>query len=263
MDQGVQKLLNQISDLESKNRLIHIQIEELKTTEKELQKNEKELILEIENICKQIKCMEKEEIELNNDISRVNLICKNVEATLHNEFVKVEIAAQKINQIEYYEEKDKNINTDLVKCDDKVKECLTEMNTADNNSFTMLKEMKDKNFLVSQVSIEDLCEIYEETKEKYQDNSFKNQCHKIAIVDYRTHSYFCNPAHLLHMTHLLTEKIRGSNNDPYFNLANIANYYGLNEEKKDTKIENFGLSELNKIMINHYKSKKINVNNGI
>lgn len=28
----------------------------------------------------------------NNDISRVNLICKNVEATLHNEFVKVEIA---------------------------------------------------------------------------------------------------------------------------------------------------------------------------
>ncbi|SBT82558.1 conserved Plasmodium protein, unknown function [Plasmodium ovale] len=263
MDQGVQKLLNQISDLESKNRLIHIQIEELKTTEKELQKNEKELILEIENICKQIKCMEKEEIELNNDISRVHLICKNVEATLHNEFVKVEIAAQKINQIEYYEEKDKNINTDLVKCDDKVKECLIKMNTADNNSLTMLKEMKDKNFLVSQVSVEDLCEIYEETKEKYQDNSFKNQCHKIAIVDYRTHSYFCNPAHLLHMTHLLIEKIRGSNNDPYFNLANIANYYGLNEEKKDTKMENFGLSELNKIMINHYKSKKINVNNGI
>ncbi|SBT48908.1 conserved Plasmodium protein, unknown function [Plasmodium ovale wallikeri] len=225
MDQGVQKLLNQISDLESKNRLIHIQIEELKTTEKELQKNEKELILEIENICKQIKCMEKEEIELNNDISRVHLICKNVEATLHNEFVKVEIAAQKINQIEYYEEKDKNINTDLVKCDDKVKECLIKMNTADNNSLTMLKEMKDKNFLVSQVSVEDLCEIYE--------------------------------------THLLIEKIRGSNNDPYFNLANIANYYGLNEEKKDTKMENFGLSELNKIMINHYKSKKINVNNGI
>lgn len=44
MDDGVQKLLNQIGDMESKNRLIHIQIEELKTTEKELQKNEKEVI---------------------------------------------------------------------------------------------------------------------------------------------------------------------------------------------------------------------------
>ncbi|SBS96624.1 conserved Plasmodium protein, unknown function, partial [Plasmodium malariae] len=64
MDQGVEKLLNQINEMESKNRLIHMQIEELKTTEKELQKNEKELISEIENTCRQLKCMEKDEIEL-------------------------------------------------------------------------------------------------------------------------------------------------------------------------------------------------------
>ncbi|SCN63238.1 conserved Plasmodium protein, unknown function [Plasmodium chabaudi chabaudi] len=261
MDDGVQKLLNQIGDMESKNRLIHIQIEELKTTEKELQKNEKELILEIENVCKQIKSMEKEEIELNNDISRVNLICKNVEATLHNEFVKVEIAAQKINQVEHYEEKDTSVNRDLIKCDDKIKNYLIKMKDS-NNDYAILKEIKDNNFLLSHVSIDDLYEIYEDTKEKYQDNSFKNQCNKIAIVDYKTHSYFCNPIHILHMTDLLMEKLR-SNKDSHFNFSSIANYYGLDKEKHNKQIENFGLSELNKIMINHYKSKKITVNSSI
>ncbi|GAW83604.1 hypothetical protein, conserved [Plasmodium gonderi] len=241
MEQGVEKLLNQINDLESKNRLIHMQIEEMKTTEKELQKSEKELISDIESICKQLKNMEKEEIELHNDISRVNLICKNVEGTLHNEFVKVEIAAQKINQVEHHEENDKNMNTNLSKCCDKIKNCLNKINHS-TDDLTMLKDIKKKNYLLNNILIEDLYEICEDTKEQYQENSFKNQCHKIAIVDYKTHSYFCNPTHLIHM------------------FANIASFYGLNEEDKKEQIENFGLSELNKIMINHYKSKKINVN---
>ncbi|VWU49637.1 conserved protein, unknown function [Hepatocystis sp. ex Piliocolobus tephrosceles] len=262
MDQGVQKLLNQISELESKNRLIHIEIEELKTTEKELQKNEKDLITEIENVCKQIKCMEKEEIELNNDISCVNLMCKNVEATLHNEFVKVELAAQKMNQVEYNEEEKKNINSDLIKCDNEIKQCLNNMNT-NNDNISELKEIKDKHFLLKHISIDDLYEIYEETKEKYQENTFKNQCQQISIVNYKTHSYFCNPTHLLHMVYLLIEKIKDNNDDPYFNFTNIAHFYGLNEEEKSQLIENFGLSELNKIMINHYKSKKIHVNSTI
>ncbi|SBS90877.1 conserved Plasmodium protein, unknown function, partial [Plasmodium malariae] len=196
----------------------------------------------------------------NNDISRVNLICKNVEATLHNEFVKVEIAAQKINQMEYDEEHDKNLHKDLIKCDNKVKLCLVNMQVS-NDDLIKLKEIKDKNPLLDNISLEDLYEIFEETTEKYQDNSFKNQCHKIETVDYKTHSYFCNPTHLLHMIKLLADKIGPSNNDPHFNFASIANYYGLkDEEKKPQHIEKFGLSELNKIMISHYKSKKINVN---
>ncbi|KMZ96800.1 hypothetical protein PVNG_03970 [Plasmodium vivax North Korean] len=258
MDQGVEKLLNQINDLESKNRLICMQIEEMKTTEKELQKSEKELVSDIESICKQLKSMEKEEIELNNDITRVNLICKNVEATLHNEFVKVEIAAQKINQVYCHEESEKNINTDLGKSTDKVKDCLNKMNHS-NEDLTVLKEVRKKNFLLNNISIEDLYEIYEDTKEQYQENSFKNQCHKITIVDYKTHSYFCNPTHLIHMTNMLTEKVKASAPDQNFNFASLASYFGLNEGRKKERIENFGLSELNKIMINHYKAKKINV----
>ncbi|ETW39292.1 hypothetical protein PFNF135_06329 [Plasmodium falciparum NF135/5.C10] len=149
MDMGVEKLLNQLNELESKNRLIHIEIEELKITQNELNKKEKELIVDIENICTNLKLMEKENIQLNNDIDRVNLICKNVETTLHNEFVKI---------------------------------------------------------------------------------------------------------------NLLAEKIRINKNDPNFNFVTMSNFYGVNEKKeKEKKMENFGLSELNKIMINHYKSKKINV----
>ncbi|CRG93532.1 conserved Plasmodium protein, unknown function [Plasmodium gallinaceum] len=260
MDRGLEKLLNQINDLESKNRLINIHIEELKTTESELQKKEKELISEIEYICKQLKCMEKEEIELNNDISRVNLICKNVEATLHNEFVKVEISAQKINQVEeYYEENDKKINEELMKSDAKIKKCLLNLNDT-NDDFNKLKEIKNDHFLLNHISLEELYEIYEETKEKYQNSSFKNQCDQIVIVDYKTYTYFCNPTHLLHMINILIEKIKQSNNDPHFNLTSMGNYCGLKEQKTSEQIENFGLSELNKIMISHYKSKKINVN---
>ncbi|SOV16876.1 conserved Plasmodium protein, unknown function [Plasmodium sp. gorilla clade G2] len=261
MDMGVENLLNQLNELESKNRLIHIEIEELKITQNELNKKEKELIVDIENICTNLKLMEKENIQLNNDIDRVNLICKNVETTLHNEFVKVEIAEQKNNLSEYNEDKDKerNVNDDLIESLDMIKNIMLNMEDSDEE-LNKLNEIKNKNYLLNQISIEDLYEIYEDTKEKYQANSFKNQCAKIAIVDYKTHTYFCNPMHLLHMINLLVEKIRINKNDPNFNFVTMSNFYGVNEkEDKEKKMENFGLSELNKIMINHYKSKKINV----
>ncbi|GAB69057.1 hypothetical protein PCYB_144850, partial [Plasmodium cynomolgi strain B] len=249
MDQGVEKLLNQINDLESKNRLINMQIEEMKTTEKELQKSEKELVSDIESICKQLKSMEKEEIELNNDITRVNLICKNVEATLHNEFVKVEIAAQKINQVYYHEENDKNINTDLGKSADKVKDCLNKMDHS-NDDLIALKEVRKKNFLLNNVSIEDLYEIYE----------VKRKIKKNTQLGLRNISSRCSDCSSYCITNMLTEKVRANAPDQDFNFSSLASYYGLNEGRKKERIENFGLSELNKIMINHYKAKKINVN---
>lgn len=260
MNKGLENLLTQINNHESQNRLINIQIEESKVTENELQKKEKELISEIERITKQIKCMEKEENELNNDISRVDLICKNVEATLHNEFVKVEMSAQKINQVEeFIEENDKKIKADLKNADEKVNECLQKLSN-NNSELDSLKKIMRDNLLLEQITVEELYEIYEDTKEKYQDNSFKKQCDKIAMVDYKNHSYFCNPTHLLYMMNLLIEKIKRSNGDAPFNFTCVANYFGLKEETVEEEKERFGLSELNKIMINHYKSKKINVN---
>lgn len=260
MNKGLENLLTQINSLESQNRLINIQIEESKVTENELQKKEKELVSEIENITKQIKCMEKEENDLNNDIARVDLICKNVEATLHNEFVKVEISAQKINQVGiYFEENDKKINTQLKNADDKIKSSLEKLSDVDNELITLEKLKKD-HFLLNQISMDTLYEIYEDTKDKYQDNSFKNQCDKIALIDYKNHTYFCNPTHLLHMLNLLNEKLKRSKNEAPFNMVCIANYFGLKEENLEEKKERFGLSELNKMMINHYRTKKINVN---
>ncbi|ETW30025.1 hypothetical protein PFFCH_02519 [Plasmodium falciparum FCH/4] len=162
MDMGVEKLLNQLNELESKNRLIHIEIEELKITQNELNKKEKELIVDIENICTNLKLMEKENIQLNNDIDRVNLICKNVETTLHNEFVKVEIAEQKNNLSEHNEDKDKdrNVNNDLIESIDMIKNIMLNIEDSDEE-LNKLNEIKNKNYLLNQISIEDLYEIYE------------------------------------------------------------------------------------------------------
>lgn len=260
MNKGLENLLTQINNLESQNRLINIGIEELKVHEEELQKKEKELVSEIEKLTRQLKCMVKEENDLNNDIARVDLICKNVEATLHNEFMKVEMSAQKINQVgEYIEESDKKIKADLQNANDKVLECLQSLNDSDVE-LTTLKKIRDDHYLLSQITLEELYEIYEDTQEKYQENSFKKQCDKIVMIDYKNHAYFCNPTHLLHMINLLTEKIKRSNGNAPFNFFCIANYFGVAEEPIYEERESFGLSELNKLMINHYKSKQIQVN---
>lgn len=255
MDEGLQNLLTEINDLESKNRLISMQIREASQTEKELQKTEKELLLSTEQIDKELKDLEHEKKDLINDITRVDLICKNIETTLISEHAPAETIAQKRLQVEeYIENKEKTINKDLTIAEEKIKNCLSEITECDQELDT-LKKIKNEHLILNLITIEELYEIYEETKETYQDNSFKKQCEQITTEDYKNHSYFCNPTHLLHMINLLSEKIKLNSNDPDFNIESIADYFGLKKEKVEETVEEFGLAELNRIMINHYNNK--------